>query len=116
MERQTQVWHVRGRLGSDGTGTLKTNQLVGGQLLCIQLISVRNPDTKTPDFHIGVDRGGELYYIETKTPSGRGRAVRTKGPIWVPSDYQVRVDVSGGGDNDEVEMFVYGYLTNNAGE
>ena len=114
--KQTQVWRVAGRLASDGTGTLKTNKLKRGQLLCVQAITCRNLDTKTPDFHMGFDRDGELYYLESITGTARGIAKKTLGPVWIPSEYQVRVDIEGGGDNDEVEMYVYGYLTNNAGE
>lgn len=110
-KRQTQVWRVAGRLKSDGTGTLKTNQLRGGQLFCVQAISVRNLDTKSPDMFVGFDRDGELYHLDTKRPTHKGYAQLVMATVWIPSEYQVRVDFTGAGNNDRVEMYVYGYLT-----
>ena len=103
---------------SDGSGdlTLKSPRLKAGELLCVQLISVRNNDTGSCLATFGFERASLQVWLETVVMTTATYVYNYSKPVWVPSDYRVLVKFSAAGDSKLCEAWLYGYLARNGGE
>jgi hypothetical protein len=106
------VTELSGLTDSSGDLTLKTKPGEPGQLLCIQLVAVRNATTDTtPLAHIGIERAGLQLWLETLALATHARTYNYYHPVWIPSDYSVVVKFASGGSGILCSALVLGYLT-----
>lgn len=100
---------------SDASGdlTLKSQRLKTGEVLCVQLISVRNNDTGACLATFGFERTGRQVWLETVVMTTATYVYNYYKPVWVPSDYQVVVKFASAGNKKLCEAWVYGYLEPN---
>jgi hypothetical protein len=109
--KQTYLMDISGVTDASGDATLRTNRLRSGQLLCVQLVSVRSDDTNNVLAHVSVERNAGVYSVETIAMTNSGYTYSSDKTYWLPSDAQLRIDVEDGGSNEPVYAYVFGYLT-----
>jgi len=107
------LFPLAGTSNAAGNLTLKSRPLKPGEVLCVQLISVRNSDTDSCLATFGFERAGLQVWLETVTMTTKAYVYNYYKPVWVPSDYQVVVKFSAAGDSKLCEAWLYGYLARN---
>jgi hypothetical protein len=109
--KTTYLADISGVTDTSGDATLRTNRLRSGQLLCVQLVSVRSDDTDSVLAHVSVERNGAVYSVETIAMTSSGNTYASDKSYWIPSDAQLRIDVEDGGSSVPIYAYVFGYLT-----
>jgi len=109
-KRQTILYDLRGTADSSGACTLRSNRLRAGQLLCVQIVSVRQNDNNNVLVRVGIDRAGAFYEIVTLDLTKQGRTYSYSHTFWLESDCQLRLDFTGAGSGGICHAWLYGYL------
>jgi len=110
MPRQTVFYDIGATTNASGAATLRSNRLKPGQILCVQRVSLLSDDTDSVVCTVGLDRAGAFYPIETKVLTTHTYTYCLVNEIFVPSDCQLRVNVSAGGNTVPIHAYLYGYL------
>jgi hypothetical protein len=106
------VTELSGLSDASGDLTLKTKPGEPGQLLCVELVAVRNATTDTTCLaHIGIERAGLQLWLETLVLTTHARTYNYYHTIWIPSDYSVVVKFATAGSGILCSALVLGYLT-----
>lgn len=107
------LFPLAGTSDASGDLTLKSRPLRPGEVLCVQLISVRNNDTNTVLATFGFERAALQVWLETVVMTTATYVYNYYKPVWVPSDYQVVVKFASAGNKKLCEAWLYGYLARN---
>jgi len=110
--KNTVILELKGTTSAGGLLTLRSGPLRTGETLCLQWAAFRSPLTAGAVAHLWAERNGVEYGI-CSTPMA---AAATTYPeillVWLPAEYNVRVDVTAGGNAVEFHAWLYGYIAN----
>ena len=110
MPRQTVLYDLYGTANTSGAATLRLNRLKRGQLLCVQCVSTRNDDNSKVKALVGIDRAGAFYELVTIYCAEKTYTYAFPAKIWLDSDCQLEIRITGAGASGKVYAWVYGYL------
>jgi len=110
MPKQTVLYDLTGTANAAGVCTLRSNRLKRGQLLCIQIVALRQNDNNNVLARIGIDRAGAFYEIETIDLVKQGRTYSYVADLFLDSNCQLRIDFAGAGSAGVCRAWLYGYL------
>jgi len=102
---------LRGVTDAAGDLVLSSNPFKGGGVLVIEVVSCRAITASTVAEIELVGPNAEAG-LRTLTLTNALSWYKTRGPVRIPSDWQVRVTFSAGGNVKLCEASVYGYLVN----
>jgi microcompartment protein CcmK/EutM len=105
------MYDLKGTADSSGACTLRSNRLKAGQLLFVQIVSLRQDDNNNVLVRVGIDRAGAFYEVETVDLVKKGRTYSYSHQFCLESDCQLRLDFTGAGSSGVCYAWVYGYLT-----
>lgn len=109
--KQTIFYDLKGTADASGNCTIRSNRLRGGQLLCVQVVSTRNDDNDNVKARVGIDRMGAFYEIVTILCTSKTLTYAAGLEIWLESDCQLRIDITGANPSGPCYAWLYGYLT-----
>lgn len=104
------VLELSGAIDTTGNFDLTTARWKSGYLFCFQRVAFRVATNSPTQVDIGVRRAGKNFWLETFASPTADDIDGFRPMIWVPSDYQIIVRVTGGTLGDLCEAWIYGYI------
>jgi len=79
-------------------------------MLCVQVVSTRNDDNNNVKARVGIDRAGAFYEIVTINCASKGLTYAEDYEVFLESDCQLRIDITGADPSGPCYAWFYGYL------
>ena len=111
--RETVMLEVDGTCDASGDLTIDANRLTPNKLFCVQLIALLSPVTASAICKVGMVKGAAERWLESVTCTTAGLVYNYHHSVWIPSDWQLRLVWSDGGNKQRLQAWVYGYLMDN---
>jgi len=92
------------------TFDLITERWKAGYLFCFQRFAFRIATNAPTQVDVGVRRAGRDFWLETFASVVANDIDGFYPEVWIPSDYQIIVRVSGGTVGNLCEAWIYGYI------